>query len=94
MLILDETIDRKGVIERPGVPKVSRVSDVHPVRVMHFKSGPAVCIDVSQGRWTCGLRIEDGQVAWSVLFDAERLQDADLIRNEARNLVREYKVGR
>lgn len=41
--------------------------------------------------FTCGFRVQDGPVSWSVNFDENQIESASLIRTEAKRALRSYR---
>jgi hypothetical protein len=90
-LILDEWSDLPSY-QGPDVPRISRLNDVRfqEFAVTRLPSGPVVCTD-RQPHFNCGLRIEDGPVKWSVLFDRKSLDRADEVRRQAEAAIKGYR---
>ena len=93
-LILDElshySLNRQGA----SVPTISRLNDhsFSNFDVHRSPSGAVICGD-NFPHFNCGLRVTDGQVRWSVLFDRDRIGRADQIRLEATAVIRSYRRG-
>lgn len=47
-----------------------------------YPSGKTVC-RLEVPHWNCGLRIDDGPVPWSVIFDRDQVPNSEAIRNAA-----------
>lgn len=91
-LILDELSHYSPNQQGADIPTISRLNDVRfeTFKVTHFAWGPVIC-GRAQPKFNCGLRIEDGAVRWSVLFDKERLQESEQIRAQAWSIIQSYR---
>ena len=58
-----------------------------------FPGGRTVCrSDVPF--YSCGLRIEDGTVPWSVIFNRSEVHNSDAIRLQAEKIIADYRGGK
>ena len=76
----------------PDLPAITYITDVpyqkHSVRRVGQRV--VVCLPGNL-RYRCGLRIEDNGVGWSILFNREKIEDAERISNEAAELLKGYR---
>jgi hypothetical protein len=78
-----------------NVPTISRINDNRfgSFTVEHSKIGPVVCYTDPIPHFSCGFRLDDGSVRWSVLFDRDRLAQTDQIAADANAVVQAYKAS-
>ena len=91
-LIVDELSHYAPNRQGPDIPTISRLNDnkFRDFEVHRLKSGIVIC-GSNQPYFNCGLRIVDGPVIWSVLFDRDQLPRADQIRSDATATIGAYR---
>jgi hypothetical protein len=91
-VIIDELSHKAPNRQGPNVPTISMLNDnkFRDFEVFQTKSGTVICGDL-QPHFNCGLRVTDGPVVWSVLFDRTRFEEADRIRSRAIAAIKAYR---
>ena len=94
-LVLDEMSHYLPNNLGPNVPTVSRLNDNRfgKFTVAQATFGPVICSTGPQPHFNCGFRLQDGPVRWGVLFDKDRLGQAERIRTDAQAAVRSYRTN-
>jgi hypothetical protein len=89
LIIFDERLERKQAkVARVVVAGIS-YSDYDPHKQVQTPGGTVVC---REGRgFNCGLKIKDGDLAWSVLFKRDQLAEVADIRAETQALIASYR---
>ena len=95
MLVYSPSTTSRENQNGPNVPTIDWINDVpgENVEVIHTKSGPVVCrITNSDLHYTCGLRVIDKGLVWSVKFDRDLVKSADALRSRAEATLQGYRT--